>query len=125
MYCSNCGNKLNENKTCDHCNIKKETTFWWGLLGFFVPLVGLILFCMWNKTEHKKAVSSGIGALIGFIIKFVLIFLLIFFIVISFGFEENNKCDSYCTNGIYIESQNKCVCDGNIINIDNYDNHIY
>lgn len=35
----------------------------WGLIGFFIPFVGLILFCVWIKTKPKEAKAAGIGAL--------------------------------------------------------------
>lgn len=37
----------------------------WGILGFFIPLVGLILWLVWKDTKPKNAKSAGIGALIG------------------------------------------------------------
>jgi hypothetical protein len=36
----------------------------WGVLGFFIPLVGLILFLVWKDTKPKSAKAAGIGALI-------------------------------------------------------------
>jgi tryptophan-rich sensory protein len=42
------------------------------VLGFFVPIVGLILFLVWNKEYPRKAKSCGKGALIGFIVSTVL-----------------------------------------------------
>jgi hypothetical protein len=36
----------------------------WGFLGFFVPIVGFILWLMWKDTMPKKAKKLGIGALI-------------------------------------------------------------
>jgi hypothetical protein len=43
--------------------------FGWAVLGFFIPLVGLILFCVWRgKPESKKkAKAAGIGAIVGFV----------------------------------------------------------
>lgn len=35
----------------------------WGLISFFIPFVGLILFCMWIKSKPKEAKAAGIGAL--------------------------------------------------------------
>ena len=35
----------------------------WGVISFFIPFVGLILFCMWIKTKPKEAKAAGIGAL--------------------------------------------------------------
>ena len=37
----------------------------WAVLGAFIPLVGLILFIVWNNTKPNSAKKAGIGALIG------------------------------------------------------------
>lgn len=37
-------------------------------LGFFIPLVGLILFLVWHNEYPLRAKSAGTGALIGFIV---------------------------------------------------------
>lgn len=49
-------------------------SFWYGVLGFFIPLVGLILFCVWNKEKPKSAKQAGIGALISVILAIAFIF---------------------------------------------------
>ena len=41
----------------------------WAILGFFIPLVGLILFLVWRTTKPKCAKMAGIGALVGFILS--------------------------------------------------------
>ena len=35
----------------------------WGVLGFFIPIAGAILFFVWLKTKPKEAKAAGIGAL--------------------------------------------------------------
>lgn len=35
-----------------------------GVLGFFLPIVGLILFLVWHDTYPRRARSAGMGALI-------------------------------------------------------------
>jgi len=47
------------------------------VLGFFIPLVGLILYLVWRQEFPQKAASTGKGALIGFIVSIVLYILLI------------------------------------------------
>lgn len=42
------------------------------IISFFFPLVGLILYCVWNKEYKRKAKDVGIPALVGFIISIVL-----------------------------------------------------
>ena len=44
----------------------------WGLLGFFIPIVGLILFLVWNDTKPRTARAAGKGALVGVIFNVVL-----------------------------------------------------
>ena len=108
MNCSKCGFKVGENDVfCPNCGSKvvkkKETTkvvaekvevddekvdqsgqySWaWGILGYFVPLVGLILFIVWNDTRKKDAKAAGIGALIKTIISFVVLIIWIIFVVL-------------------------------------------
>ena len=38
----------------------------WAVLGFLIPLVGLILFLAWNTSRPNDAKAAGKGALIGF-----------------------------------------------------------
>ena len=83
-YCSNCGNPVNENQdVCLNCGVvlkKKYTsdhveegsTGGWAVLGFFFPLVGLILYLAWSDTKPKSAKAAGKGALIGVIIAVIL-----------------------------------------------------
>lgn len=44
-------------------------------LGFFFPVVGLILFLVWKGQFPLRAKSCGKGALVGFIVQFVLGFI--------------------------------------------------
>lgn len=43
----------------------------WGVLGFFFPIVGLVLFLVWKNTKPKCAKVAGIGAIIGFCLGLV------------------------------------------------------
>ncbi len=45
--------------------------FGWGVLGFFIPLVGLILFLVWRSEKPRAAKASGIGAIIGFVVGII------------------------------------------------------
>jgi drug/metabolite transporter (DMT)-like permease len=55
----------------DVSNEKRETSpddkgsVGFGILSFFIPLVGLILFLVWHKEKPRKAKLAGIGAIIG------------------------------------------------------------
>lgn len=43
----------------------------WGVLGFFIPVVGLILFLAWIGKDKKASTAAGIGALIGFVVSII------------------------------------------------------
>lgn len=45
--------------------------FLWGLLGFCIPIVGLILFLVWKDSKPKTSKAAGIGALVSVIIAVV------------------------------------------------------
>ena len=42
-----------------------------GILGFFIPLVGLILFLVWKNEKPLKAKSCITGAAIGFVLGLI------------------------------------------------------
>ena len=51
-----------------------ESGHWlWGLLGFFLPIAGLILFIIWKDSKPKAAKSAGIGALISVVLGVLLV----------------------------------------------------
>lgn len=92
MYCSKCGAKLPEgSEFCSECgNSLKETTknevkessgssFAWGILGFFVPIAGLILYLVWKQERPSDAKAAGLGALICLIAYIVFIILMFLF----------------------------------------------
>ena len=45
--------------------------FLWGLLGFCIPIVGLILFLVWKDQKPKTGKAAGIGALVSVILGVV------------------------------------------------------
>ncbi len=90
--CKNCGIQIDDQaQTCPSCGaVQNEAayaspatqpanaavdngSFGWAVLGFFFPLVGLILFLVWKDSKPKSAKNSGIGALVGFILNIVLV----------------------------------------------------
>ena len=93
MYCKYCGYKTNDNdKFCANCgkfinvnNNQIQTndtgSFGWAVLGFFIPIIGLILFLVWNKEKPKSAKQAGIGTL-SYIILWGFIFIAAIFSII-------------------------------------------
>ncbi len=79
MFCKNCGKQIDENAVvCPHCGVAISSaladsgSFGWAVLGFFLPLVGLILYLVWRNTKPQSAKKAGIGALVGFVVNIVL-----------------------------------------------------
>ena len=79
VYCSNCGKEIDEKAfICPHCGVK--TNFitqddgpigGLGILCFFFPIIGLILYIIWQENKPNKSKSAGKSALWGFIISMV------------------------------------------------------
>lgn len=53
-------------------------SFGWAVLGFFIPIAGLILYLVWRTEKPLSARRAGIGALVSVIVGAVLtVFLII------------------------------------------------
>ncbi len=86
MYCKKCGSEINDDAVvCPNCgcatdNLKQKPSVsgddapsaGFAVLGFFFPLIGLILYLVWNDTLPLRAKSVGKGALIGVIVSVAL-----------------------------------------------------
>lgn len=81
-YCTKCGKELlDEAVICPGCGCSCETqvapaeedkkSFGWALLGFLVPVAGLVLYLVWKDKTPLKAKSAGKGALISVIVSVI------------------------------------------------------
>lgn len=81
-FCSKCGKEiLDEAVICPHCGCATTSTkavsvedapnTGFAVLGFFFPLIGLILYLVNKDTAPLKAKSAGKGALVGVIVSVV------------------------------------------------------
>jgi len=102
-YCSGCGAELvDEAVVCVKCgrsvvtnatpqvvgevNLNDAPSFGFAFLCFLFPIVGLILYLVWNNSSPKKAKSCGKGAIVGFIVGVVFS---IIYAVVVFGIMMN------------------------------------
>lgn len=81
MYCNNCGREIDDKaNVCPNCGVKPEkrnvivedehsSTVGWGVLSFFIPIVGLILYLLWQDSRPRAAKTSGKCALISVIVR--------------------------------------------------------
>lgn len=102
MFCPNCGNRFPMGKKfCDQCGSElKETvgqfnsayqnandapSTGFSVLGFFFPVVGLILYLVWKDNLPLRAKSAGKGALIGAItsVSLTIITYIVYFLILS------------------------------------------
>ncbi len=73
QFCSHCGKQQTKTATATTTtNVNDDGSFGWSVLGFCVPLVGLILYLVWKDEKPNNAEAAGKGALIGFIVGLVL-----------------------------------------------------
>ncbi len=75
----------------------------WAILGFFFPVMGLVLFLVWKNTRYGDAKNAGIGALVGFIVPFIIpmIIIAIFYFYFQPSIKENmfdQRCKIYGPN---------------------------
>ena len=110
MYCKNCGSLVDENSLyCNKCGTKLDNTqsvpvsedrssFGFALLGFFIPLAGLIFFLVYESKKPKRAKSAGKGALIGFITEIILSIVVVILYVVLTASLFQNIADESTTN---------------------------
>ncbi len=89
-FCSKCGKEINDDAViCIYCGRSvtpqkqssseseedhagcNSSNVVFAVLGFCIPIVGLIMWLVWKNSEPEKANSAGKGALIGFIVSLV------------------------------------------------------
>jgi hypothetical protein len=94
-YCKNCGSELTDLQTrCPECGdlyvnaqprsnesytYNDDGGFLWGLLGFCVPVAGLVLYLVWKDERPNTANAAGIGALVNVVggIVFYILFIML------------------------------------------------
>ncbi len=86
MFCPYCGKEIGEMAdVCLGCgrsvkevknNQQDSSSVGWWWLGFFFPMVGFVLWCIWTGSTPIRAKRAGWGALVGAITSVVLVVLL-------------------------------------------------
>ena len=88
MFCSKCGKEIMEEAViCPNCgcpvvgktisnSVEDIPNGGLNVLGFLIPLAGLIMYCTMVGKTPKKANQIGLFSLIGFVVNFLLIMFL-------------------------------------------------
>ena len=87
-FCPNCGKKVNEDNlpVVVEEKVEKKTekvSFGWAVLGFFFPIVGLILFIVWKAEHLSIARKAGIGAIAGVVTEVIVSFVAVIISIIA------------------------------------------
>ena len=102
MFCRNCGAQIDDRaEICPKCGVRvnpqsaSPATYdapnaGFAVLGFFFPLIGLILYLVWKDQYPLKAKSCGKGALIGVIVYVAFVILYIILIAAVAGCAAAN-----------------------------------
>lgn len=110
MYCKNCGRPVDDTSSyCNNCGARIDnkpnadvsednSNFGFAILGFFIPIVGLILFLIYEEKKPKRAKSAIKGALIGFITEIVLAIILVILYVVFAASLFNNISNNISNN---------------------------
>lgn len=110
MYCKNCGRTVDDTSSyCNNCGARIDnkpnadvsednSNLGFAILGFFIPIVGLILFLIYEEKKPKRAKSAVKGALIGFITEIVLAIILVILYVVFAASLFNNISNNISNN---------------------------
>ena len=94
MYCKNCGRIVDDTSSyCNNCGARIDNkpnadasedslSLGFAIFGFFIPIVGLNLFLIYEEKKPKRAKLAVKGALIGFITEIVLAIILVILSVV-------------------------------------------
>ena len=101
MYCKNCGKEIfPDQNICSNCGAQQQPIqekdsggFGYGVLGFFFPFIGLILFLVLRESKPNTAKAAGIGALIPIVLPISYIFLT--------GFSESLGALAFLILGLF------------------------
>jgi len=91
-YCRKCGAEIDEEAViCPKCGVEQrpknandDGSILWAIIGFLIPIVGIILFAVWHSERPKSAKMSIIGALISIGVG-ILIWVIFVVFAISWG----------------------------------------
>ena len=63
------------------------STVGWGILGFFIPIVGFILWLIWKDEHPARAQSAGIGCLVSICLGVVgvILYVVLVFVILGIG----------------------------------------
>ena len=95
QYCSNCGAQIHRQDKTRKSSDNNDLAF--GILGFFIPIAGLILYLVYEKDNPERAKCAGKGALIGVIVSVALSIISAVFSTIFSAIVLNSFCNIFAS----------------------------
>ncbi|MCD7929432.1 MAG: zinc ribbon domain-containing protein [Clostridiales bacterium] len=78
LTCYHCGKTIGDTeRRCPFCGAVQPTaterisdtgSILWGILGFFFPVVGLVVYLAWRNAKPNNAQTCALGAVLGVIV---------------------------------------------------------
>lgn len=80
-------NSQNVSATQSQQTDSEGSTVGWGILGFFIPIVGFILWLIWKDEHPARAKSAGIGCLVSICLGVVgvILYVVLVFVILGIG----------------------------------------
>ena len=97
MFCYNCGKELDEKAVvCPNCGVEQKKShskdhegallcFLYGLLGFFIPAAGIVLYLVWSNDEANHHMIAAKSAAVGTLLAVIVGLFVSVFSMYSFG----------------------------------------
>lgn len=71
MFCATCGMPLRQERPLFSEVPDDSSYFLFAILGFFLPVAGIIIFLIYEKTNPKRAKAAAKGAAVGLILPLI------------------------------------------------------
>ena len=89
-------NNYNESYNYNQPQYNDKGNFIFAILGFFFPLIGLILYFVWKKDRPGDSKKAGTGALVCIILNIALTIIAVIIYLASWGSVQNSLVDQTC-----------------------------
>ena len=112
-YCGNCGNDLSTNVNNVNVQNKSNEKILFSILGFFFPIVGIIIGCIYFKDRKDISKPIFITSFVSIGLKIIsFFFFFIFAFIIAADIDSNlpnYSCSALC-GGNYRSVKDSCTC---------------
>ena len=100
-YCRKCGAQIDDEAViCPHCGVEQvpgtlrkndndDGSFIWAVIGFLLPIIGILLFAIWHSDRPKSAKMAGMGALVSILASVIIVLIVLVIMAVAIGTNPN------------------------------------